>query len=96
MDNISWLSLLGILFSSLPESYAKETENHLKAENITTYINEDDGQEKTIFWTKGITPPKMGGEDSHFKKEITNSGGVQYIEYKSPYLPGNGWYDINK
>lgn len=99
--NIKWIISLGFLcagffFSSLPESYAKETENHLKAENITTYINEDDGQEKTIFWTKGITPPKMGGKDSHFKKEITNSGGVQYIEYKSPYLPGNGWYDINK
>lgn len=71
-----------------------------KDENVVTeYVNEEDGKLKKIIWTKGITPPQMGGKDSDFKKEITNVGNdgkVKYIEYKSPYIPGQGWYDVNK
>lgn len=64
---------------------------------VTQYTNEEDGKIKTILWTKGINPPKMGGTDSEFSKEITNvNGEVAYIEYKAPYSAGKGWYDVNK
>lgn len=64
---------------------------------VTQYTNEEDGKIKTILWTKGINPPKMGGTDSEFRKEITNvNGEVAYIEYKAPYSGGKGWYDVNK
>ncbi len=65
---------------------------------ITHYINEEDGKEKTIIWVKGITPPKMGGEQSDFKKEITKvpNSSIEYIEYHAPYVSGQGWYDVNK
>lgn len=64
---------------------------------VTQYTNEEDGKIKTIVWTKGINPPKMGGTDSEFRKEITHiNGEVAYIEYKTPYSAGKGWYDVNK
>lgn len=64
---------------------------------VTQYKNEEDGKLKTIIWTKGINPPKMGGTDSEFRKETTNvNGEVAYIEYKAPYSAGKGWYDVNK
>lgn len=37
----------GFFFSSFPESYAKEMESIPKKGSVTTYLNEDDGQEKT-------------------------------------------------
>lgn len=64
---------------------------------VTQYTNDEDGKIKTIIWAKGINPPKMGGTDSEFRKEITNvNGEVAYIEYKAPYSAGKGWYDVNK
>ena len=72
-------------------------EEFSKNENVVTeYVNEEDGKLKTIIWTKGITPPKMGGQNSDFEKEITNVGNVRFVEYKSPYIEGQGWYDVNK
>ena len=38
----------------------------------------------------------MGGDDSDFKKVVTEINNVRYIEYIAPYQSGNGWYDINK
>lgn len=80
-----------------------ESSNNIKEElskngNIVTqYTNEDDKKLKTIVWAKGINPPKMGGEDSEFRKEVTHvNGEVAYIEYKAPYIAGKGWYDVNK
>lgn len=65
---------------------------------VTEYVNEEDHQPKTILWAQGVTPPKMGGEDSQFKKQIIYGpdGKPAYIDYIAPYLPGNGWYDVNK
>lgn len=63
---------------------------------VTEYFNEEEGEKRTIYWASGITPPKMGGADSDFKKEITNVNNIQYVEYKAPYVPGRGWYDVNK
>lgn len=64
---------------------------------VTQYINEEDKKLKTIVWTKGINPPKMGGVDSEFRRELTYiDGKVAYIEYIAPYIEGNGWYDVNK
>ncbi len=63
---------------------------------VTEYINDEDNEKKTIIWAKGITPPKMGGEDSDFEKEYTPISNPQYLEYVAPYEAGNGWYDVNK
>lgn len=66
------------------------------AGQVTEYFNEDEGEKRTIYWASGITPPKMGGTDSDFKREVTNVNNIQYIEYKAPYISGRGWYDVNK
>lgn len=63
---------------------------------ITTYINEDEGGEtRKIHWANGVKPPIMGGPNSEFEKVTTTQGGT-YIEYIAPYVQGNGWYDANK
>lgn len=95
----------------IPISYAADKETAFNVESVslkdelskngnvvTEYVNDEDKQTKTILWAKGITPPKMGGEDSQFKKQLTydNKGDVSYIDYIAPYAPGNGWYDVNK
>lgn len=71
-------------------------EAEARSGQVTEYFNEEEGEKRTIYWASGITPPKMGGADSDFKKEITNVNNIQYIEYKAPYVPGRGWYDVNK
>lgn len=65
---------------------------------VTEYHNEESNQLRTILWTQGITPPQMGGDHSQFQRELTydNNGNIIYINYNAPYLPGNGWYDVNK
>lgn len=65
---------------------------------VTEYVNDEDHKLKTIIWAQGITPPTMGGPNSQFKKQYTYDadGKVAYIDYIAPYLPGNGWYDVNK
>ena len=80
------------------ESSDKIKEELSKNGNVVTqYTNEEDKKLKTIVWTKGINPPKMGGTDSEFRKEVTHiNGQVAYIEYKAPYSAGKGWYDVNK
>ncbi len=86
-----------LLFQSGFFGFAEE-QRTVDASQITTteYFNEDEQEQRTIFWAKGVTPPKMGGENSDFEKIVTDAGGVQYIEYIAPYRPGNGWYDVNK
>lgn len=63
----------------------------------TTYTDEN-GEKKTIYWTDGITPPKMDPKDpsSDFKKVEDNTGNKTFIDYIAPYVPGKGWYDVNK
>lgn len=65
---------------------------------VTEYENDEDKKIKTVLWAKGVKPPKMGGKDSQFKKQITydSNGNVSYIDYIAPYVAGNGWYDVNK
>ena len=64
---------------------------------VTQYVNEEDKKLKTIVWTKGINPPKMGGADSEFRRIPTYMGGqLAYVEYIAPYIKGKGWYDVNK
>lgn len=86
--------LLGIfiitMFLISKNSYAYQN-----SVNKSTYID-DTGITKTIYWVDGIVPPKMGGVDSQFKKEETIINGTHYIEYTTPFINGNGWYDVNK
>ncbi len=63
---------------------------------VTQYVNQEDGATKTIYWTQGVTPPKMGGENSDFKRTETSAGGKTYVEYIAPFVAGNGWFDTNK
>ena len=88
---LSTILLSGTISPSLTLKAHAET----KAGTTTNYITED-GKPRTIFWADGITPPKMGGDDSDFKKVVTEINNVRYIEYIAPYQSGNGWYDINK
>lgn len=83
--------------ADLTSSVSLKGELSKNGNNVTEYVNDEDKQLKTILWAKGITPPKMGGADSQFEKKYTyTQGKVDYIEYIAPYLPGNGWYDVNK
>lgn len=86
------LLLCSVVFSVQTAEVHAETKTGI----TTEYINEEDGSLRTIFWADGITPPKMGGTDSDFVKKVTDINSVRYVEYIAPYLPGNGWYDINK
>ncbi len=64
---------------------------------VTQYTNQEDKKLKTILWTKGVTPPKMGGDNSDFKRiETPVNGQVGYVEYKAPYVANHGWFDVNK
>ena len=63
---------------------------------VTQYVNQEDGTTKTIYWTQGVTPPKMGGEYSDFRRTETSVGGKTYVEYIAPFVAGNGWFDTNK
>lgn len=85
-------SVVGIESVSLKDELSKN------GNVVTEYVNDEDNKTKTILWAKGIKPPKMGGEDSQFKKQLTydSKGNVSYIDYIAPYIPGNGWYDVNK
>lgn len=90
---VSGLILFQTGFFCSPQT---KLEAEARSGQVTEYFNEEEGEKRTIYWASGITPPKMGGADSDFKKEITNVNNIQYIEYKAPYLPGRGWYDVNK
>lgn len=63
---------------------------------VTEYVNQEDGQTKTIYWTQGVTPPKMGGENSDFRRIETSVDSEMYVEYIAPFVAGNGWFDTNK
>ena len=80
------------LFPTLTVTAQEET----KAGSTAEYRNEETNELRTIFWADGITPPKMGGDDSDFKKTEHKTGNAHYVEYIAPYKAGNGWYDINK
>ena len=84
-----------LLSGTISPSLTLKAHEEIKAGTTTNYITED-GKPRTIFWADGITPPKMGGDDSDFKKVVTEINNVRYIEYIAPYQSGNGWYDINK
>lgn len=66
----------------------------VKNDNVVQYTNED-GEIRTIIWAKGINGPTMG-EGGDFHKEITNAGSDTYIDYKTSFTTGDGWYDVNK
>ena len=80
------------LFPTLTVTAQEKT----KAGSTAEYRNEETNELRTIFWADGITPPKMGGDDSDFKKTEHKTGNAHYVEYIAPYKAGNGWYDINK
>ncbi len=52
------------LFPTLTVTAQEKT----KAGSTAEYRNEETNELRTIFWADGITPPKMGGDDSDFKK----------------------------
>lgn len=84
-------------------TYYSESLDKIKEElskngnKVTQYVNDEDKKLKTIVWTKGVhTPPKMGGIDADFKKYVTSAGSFNYVDYKAPFISGQGWYDVNK
>lgn len=84
-----------------PSTYASATyslkDDFSKYGNpVTEYYNQEDQQMKTILWTQGITPPRMDGDNPQFERQVTEVNGTTFIEYISPYLPNQGWYDVNK
>ena len=79
-----------------PSALAANIEADASQQTITQYVNQEDGKTKTIYWTQGVTPPKMGGENSDFVRTESTVGGETYVEYIAPFAAGNGWYDINK
>ncbi len=79
-----------------PSALAANIEADASQQTITQYVNQEDGKTKTIYWTQGVTPPKMGGENSDFVRTESTVGGATYVEYIAPFAAGNGWYDINK
>lgn len=82
--------LSGILFG------IEGLSNTTAENNISTYVNEEDGDTKTIYWAKGVVPLRMDSDGGDFNKYITDMGSYKYIEYKAPYTSNKGWYDINK
>lgn len=91
-DEESTLAVSHVGASSLRDELSKN------GNVVTEYVNDEDKQLKTIIWAKGIEPPIMGGKDSQFEKRITydSNKNPDYIEYIAPYIPGKGWYDVNK
>lgn len=77
-----------------PTSNIKDELNSKDNNNISTYIDEN-GEEQTIIWVKGIIPPKMG-DSGDFTKDITNVSGQHYEFYKTAFIPNKAWYDTNK
>ena len=63
---------------------------------VTEYVNQEDGQPKTIYWTQGVIPPKMGGTNSDFIRTESTFGESTFVEYIAPFVAGNGWFDTNK
>ena len=97
---VRMLGLL-ILFCSLSHTTVNAADERGNTLSVTetTYMD-DNGEQKTIYWTDSIDPPKMDPNDqnSDFKKEVTLSqdGTSQYVDYVTPYIPKKGWYDVNK
>lgn len=79
-------------------TYSLKDELSKNGNPVTEYENIEDKETKTILWTQGIEPPKMGGNDSQFKREVVydGNGNPTYIDYISPYIANKGWYDVNK
>lgn len=83
---------------STSDTYSLKDELSKHGNPVTEYENIEDNQLKTILWTQGIEPPKMGGDDSQFKREVfyDEDGNLTYINYISPFIANKGWYDVNK
>lgn len=82
------------------EEKARQVLNGLKTatnSNVAQFTN-DDGQIRTVLWTKGITAPRLGAGGDFTKRDETY-GGNRYVTYSAAYRPEfarHGWYDTDK
>ncbi|MDO5343933.1 MAG: IdeS/Mac family cysteine endopeptidase [Candidatus Saccharibacteria bacterium] len=82
------------------EEKARKILNDLKSpanQNVAQFTN-DDGQIRTVLWTKGITGPRLGAGGDFVKHDETH-GGTRYVTYSAAYRPEftqHGWYDADK
>ena len=73
-------------------------EQELRQNNnpVSRYVNVFDGKEKVIIWVQGIHPPSIGTSDAELQPQTETVNGMTYTTYQTKYLPGQGWYDVNK
>ena len=82
------------------EEKARKLLSDLKSptnDNVAQFTN-DDGQIRTVLWTKGITAPRLGAGGDFRRVEETH-GGNQFVTYAAVYRDGflrSGWYDVDK
>lgn len=90
---------IAVFSGSALDGMAADADGQGSARSVTeTTYTDENGETKTIYWTDGITPPKMdpNGPDSEFERVEDKIGNNTYIDYIAPYVPGKGWYDVNK
>lgn len=82
------------------EEKARKIINDLKSstnQNVAQFTN-DEGQIRTVLWTKGITGPRLGA-GGDFKRVEEIHGSQQFITYATGYrneFLTAGWYDADK
>ena len=62
---------------------------------VTQYVNEFDGEQRVILWTKGIKPPTIGNDES-YQLHPVKIPSDQFQTYLTTYISNVGWYDVNK
>ena len=84
--------------------YAETIDESITYENgnaIQSYVAED-GTVHTLYWAKGITPPRLSGtpgEDGlygDFTRVVESGKNSEFITYQVPFTPGMGYFDMNK
>lgn len=66
-------------------------------QNVAQFTN-DDGEIRTVLWTKGITAPRLGA-GGDFRRVAETHGSNQFITYATLYRDAflsSGWYDVDK
>lgn len=82
------------------EEKARKLLSDLKSshnDNVAQFTN-DDGQVRTVLWTKGISAPRLGASGDFVRHDETH-GGARYVTYAAAYRPefaASGWYDTDK
>ena len=100
---VALLLIMGLLAGLVPTT-AMANENVETVANTVRYLPEGEGgaeKAHTIHWLKGIKPPVMPNEVEPRNEEglghfMLDNSTLGYAYYVSPYVAGNGWYDVNK